>query len=81
MLDGHPILDNNGKPPYFGIATSIITQDTYAEYFEVFENMATAVNPDIIKSLAWRFNKDVTYQTYLDVLANEFNADALLRNR
>jgi len=81
MLDGHPILDNNGKPPYFGIATSIITQDTYAEYFEVFENMATAVSPDIIKSLAWRFNKDVTYQTFLDVLANEFNADALLRKK
>jgi len=80
ILDGHPIKDENGDPPFFAIPTSLVTKDNVDAYVEVFlsEN-AHPVSPDALKKLCYRYNPDVTYQTYLDVIQNELTVDAVLK--
>jgi len=40
---------------------------------------AHPVSPDVLKKLCYRYNPDVTYQTYLDVIQNELTVDAVLK--
>ena len=80
MLDGHVIKDDKGNAPFFQVPTSLVTKDNVDAYVEVFFNESTkAVSPDIIKKLTYRFNKDVTYETYVEVIENDLTVDAIIK--
>jgi ABC-type sugar transport system substrate-binding protein len=80
MLDGHPIKDNDGKAPFFPVPTSLVTKENVDAYVTVFlaEN-AHPVSADVLKNLCFRYNPDVTYQTYLDTIKNDLTVDAILK--
>ncbi len=80
-LDGHPILDENGKAPRLQTMPFIVNKDNADEYMSVF--CTEGVHPlteEVLKSLCWRYNPDVTYQTYLDFIKNDLNLNALLKD-
>ena len=81
MLDGHVIRDENGNAPFIRIPTSIVTQANIDKYMAAFFGDGPAVSEEVIKKLAYRFNPDVTYQTYLDVIANDLTVDAIIRSK
>lgn len=70
-LDGHKILDDNGKAPRLQTTPFTITKDTAAAYLSVF--YGDNVHPfteDMIKDLCFRYNPDVSYQDYVDLCKN-----------
>ena len=81
LLDGHVIRDDKGNAPFFRIPTSLVTKDNIDKFIEAFFGAERAVAPDIIKKLTYRFNPDVTYQTYLDVIANDLTVDAVIKSK
>ncbi len=55
-------------------------EDHVDAYVTVF--LAEGAHPvpaDVIKSLCYRYNPDVTYQTYLDTISTELTVDAILK--
>ena len=81
LLDGHAIRDENGNAPFIRIPTSIVTQENIDKYMQAFFGDSPAVSEEVIRRLCYRFNPDVTYQTYLDVIANELTVDAIIRSK
>jgi ABC-type sugar transport system substrate-binding protein len=80
MLDGHVIRDADGKAPFIRIPTSIVTAANIDNYISAFFGEGShAVSEETIKKLCYRYNPDVTYQTYLDVIANDLTVDAILK--
>ena len=80
FLDGHPILDANGNKPEFKTIPFRVNADNAEDYISIFYTQG--VNPvtqDILKSMVWRFNPDVSYQTYVDLIESGLSLDALLR--
>ncbi len=79
-LDGHPIKDADGKAPFFAIPTSLVTKDNVDAYVAVFlAKDAHPVTADVLKTLCYRYNPDVTYQTYVDTIKNQLTVDAILK--
>lgn len=79
-LDGHPIKDENGKAPTLLNAEFKVDQKNIDAYMSIF--CTDGVNPitdDMLKSLCWRYNPDVTYQTYVDLMNNGLTLNALLK--
>ena len=79
LLDGHPIRDPDGKAPFIRIPTSLVTSATIDKYIAAFFGEEKAVSPEVIQKLTYRFNPNVTYQTYLDVIANDLTVDAIIK--
>lgn len=80
MLDGHPVKDENGKAPFFAVPTSLVTKENVDAYVEVFlAEGAHPVSAEVLKKLCFRYNPDVTYQTYVDVIKNDLTVDAILK--
>lgn len=71
-LDGHPILDKDGKAPYFGTKTQyIITKDNAQAFHDFLDTKGTeTISSDEYKSLCWRYNKDIDYDSYLELVEN-----------
>lgn len=77
-LDGHPIKDENGKAPEFKTHPFTIDNDNVDDFIALF--CTEGVHPiteDSLKSLCWRFNKDVSYQTFVDFINNNLTLEAL----
>ncbi|NLA87666.1 MAG: sugar ABC transporter substrate-binding protein, partial [Clostridiales bacterium] len=69
-LDGHKILDEGGKAPRLQTKPFTVNKDNVDDYIACF--YGEGVHPlteEVLKNLCYRFNKDVTYQTYVDFLA------------
>jgi ABC-type sugar transport system substrate-binding protein len=80
MLDGHPIKDADGNAPFFAVPTSLVTPDNVDAYIEVFLGEgAKPITADMINNLCYRVNQDVSYDTYVDAIANQFTVDAILK--
>jgi ribose transport system substrate-binding protein len=78
-LDGHPIKDENGNPPELLNAEFKVDQSNIDAYISIF--CTDGVNPipdDMLKNLCWRYNPNVTYQTYVDLMQNGLTLNALL---
>lgn len=71
-LDGHPILDKDGKAPYFGTKTQFtITKDNAEAFYNFLDSKGTeTVSADEYKNLCWRFNPDIDYDSYLEFIEN-----------
>jgi ABC-type sugar transport system substrate-binding protein len=78
-LDGHPIKDENGLGPRLRTTPFIVTGDNIDAYISVFcTDGIEPVTDDVLKSLTWRYNPDVTYQTYVDLLESGLTLNAVL---
>ncbi len=79
-LDGHPILDDTGKPPHLQTQGFRVDQSNIDAYMAIFntEDVKPITN-DMLKSLCWRYNPDVTYQTYVDILNSGLTLNALVK--
>ncbi len=80
LLDGHPIKDDKGMAPRFQTNPIPISKENVEQYMALFtsENIHPVAD-EILKSLCWRTNPDVTYQTYADLLASGLTLEALLK--
>jgi hypothetical protein len=79
-LDGHPILDENGKAPHLQTHPFKVDQSNVDAYMAIFNTEGVKPIPDdMLKSLCWRFNPDVTYQTYVDMLTSGLTLEALIK--
>jgi ribose transport system substrate-binding protein len=81
MLDGHALKNDDGVAPFVQVPTSLITKDNVDAYVEVFFNKDNPypVPADTIKKLAYRYNPDVTYASFLETIKNDFTVDAILK--
>jgi ribose transport system substrate-binding protein len=78
-LDGHPILDANGKAPRLQTIPFAVTKDNVDDYMSVFTtDNVHPLTDEVLKSLCYRFNPDVTYQTYVDLIQNGLSLEAIL---
>ncbi len=68
-LDGHPILDPNGKAPIFYLGAFQVTAENADEFARIwYEEYPFTMA--VYEKLLWRFNPDVSYQTYVDFINN-----------
>jgi ribose transport system substrate-binding protein len=73
-LDGHPILDENGQAPMSnGVKFVTVTKDN-TDDFENYWLNSHPFTPDDYKNLCYRYNPNVTWQDYVDLLDN-YNFD------
>jgi len=79
-LDGHPIKDENGKAPEFLNAEFKVDSTNIDAYMSIFCKDGVNPIPDsVLKNLCWRYNPDVSYQTYVDLINNGLTLNALLK--
>jgi ribose transport system substrate-binding protein len=79
-LDGHPILDQNGAPPYLKINPFLVTKDNVDDYAAMFYTPGThPITEDVLKSLLWRFNKGVSHETFAELTGSGLSLEAILR--
>ena len=68
-LDGHQILDADGKAPLFdNLNVFTITGENAAGFQKLYDAGANLVGDDNYKKLLYRYNPDVTIETYNEVL-------------
>jgi len=80
FLDGHPVLAPDGKAAEFKTNPFLVTKDNVDDYISIFYTQGVhPVTADLLKSLVWRYNPNVTYQTYADMIASGLTLDALLK--
>jgi ribose transport system substrate-binding protein len=75
-LDGHPILDENGKAPWITDIVNIFVDETNAEDFDKLTIQEEPLPEDFYKQFVWRYNNDVTYQDFVD-FAKAYSLDYL----
>ena len=79
-LDGHAILGPDGKAAEFKTRPFIVNKDNVDDYISIFYTQGVhPITADLLKTLVWRFNNDVSYQTYADLVANGLTLEALLK--
>lgn len=70
-LDGHPILDENGKAPFFNQMMPCTIDETNAQaYVDKMESGEPIVPQEYYKNLLYRYNPDVTYDDFVEFLEN-----------
>ncbi|MCF0121455.1 MAG: sugar ABC transporter substrate-binding protein [Oscillospiraceae bacterium] len=71
FLDGHQILNDEGKAPRLQTIPFTITKDNAQQYLDIFygEN-SHPFTETMFKNLLWRNNPNVTYKDYVDLINN-----------
>ena len=70
-LDGCKIVDEDGKAPLFNILQAyVVTSDNVELFVDLYEDGCQLITDDGYKSLLYRYNPDVSYETYVDFLSN-----------
>jgi ribose transport system substrate-binding protein len=71
-LDGHPILDENGKAPATkGVKTIMITKDNVEDFEEYWINNEIFTEEEL-QSLLYKYNENVTWADY-EKMIEEYN--------
>ena len=77
-LDGHPILDENGKAPDLKINPFLVTKDNVDDYIAMFYTTGThPITEAVLKSLLWRFNNGVSHETFTELTGNGLTLEAI----
>jgi ribose transport system substrate-binding protein len=77
-LDGHPIVDKDGKAPFIStLKPLIVTPDTADLYLKYLID-DHPLTPEAIQSFLWRYNPDISYQDYIDFFSN-YSFDTLMQ--
>jgi ABC-type sugar transport system substrate-binding protein len=80
-LDGHPILDDNGKPPELKLKPFLITKENVDDFVSIFfTDGEHPITEERLKSLAWRYNEDVSYETFIDFVENRLTMEGLMED-
>jgi ribose transport system substrate-binding protein len=66
FLDGHPILDENGAPAVFTNLNYIMLPKDQVDIYKKYWIEGHPFTEDQLKSLLWRYNPEVSYQTFSD---------------
>ena len=68
-LDGHQILDADGKPPVLDyLSTYLITPDNAAHFKALYADESCFISDEQFQSLLYKYNPDVTVDTYDEFL-------------
>ena len=76
-LDGHQILDADGKAPELKSVGFKIDAGNVDDYERLFLDNIPFTDT-VLKTLVYRYNEDVTYDTFVDFVENHLNLDALV---
>lgn len=77
-LDGHPIKDPDGLPPYLKITTFMVTPANAEVYMKWFhDDDIIPLSEATIKKLTYRFNDKVTYEDYYDLVKNQMSVEKI----
>ena len=69
-MDGHATKDNDGKPPWLTTYSFAVTKDNAADFLKYcHDDNIIPVSEYNVKSLTYRFNENVTYQDFVDLIA------------
>lgn len=64
-LDGHQILDENGKAPVIDfLSLYMITSENAASFQKLYDGESCFISDDEFKTLLYQFNPDVSYETF-----------------
>ena len=78
-LDGHVILDEDGLAPHLQTHPFKVDQSNVDAYMSVFTTDGVQpVTVEMIQNLCYRYNPDVTYQTYVDLMNEGLTLNAIL---
>ena len=77
-LDGHPVLNEEGLPPYLNQINSFAVTADNAEDYKTYILEGDGVTTDIFKQLLYRYNPDVSYNDYVDFAQNTFTYEGIL---
>ncbi len=77
-LDGHKIVDENGKVPELKSVGFVIDLDNIDKYEEIFLTKGVPFPDEVLQSLMYRYNKDVDYAYIADFVENKLNLDAIV---
>lgn len=77
-LDGHKIVDENGKVPEFKSVGFVVNLDNVDKYEEIFLTKGVPFPDEVLQSLMYRYNSDVTYADFKDFVDNKLNLDAIV---
>lgn len=70
-LDGHPILGEDGKAPVFtNLPMCTLAPDQAGAFIKLLENNESPISDEEYQSLTYRFNPEVSYQTFFDFITN-----------
>ncbi len=75
-LDGHQILDEDGKAPIITMSTYTITADNADVFAALYEDESCFITTEQFQTLLYRYNEDVSYQDFLD-FAESYSAEVL----
>jgi ABC-type sugar transport system substrate-binding protein len=78
-LDGHKILGPDGKAPRFRTIPFKVTPENVDAYLSVFATEGVhPVADDVLKQLCFRYNPEVSYDDYVNLIENGLTLDAIL---
>lgn len=78
-LDGHPILDENGCAPELKITPFLVNGDNADDFAQLFSGAGThPLTEQVLKSLVWRYNEAVSYETFTSLIETGLTLEALL---
>ena len=77
-LDGHKIVDENGKVPEFKSVGFVVDLDNVDKYEEIFLTKGVPFPDEVLQSLMYRYNPDVTYADFKDFVDNKLTLDAIV---
>jgi ribose transport system substrate-binding protein len=75
-LDGHPILDENGKAPWITDIVNIYVDETNIDDFVKYTIEEEPLPEEFFQTFVWRYNNDVSYQQFVD-FAKAYSLDYL----
>ena len=79
-IDGHPILDKDGKPAVFSDWEFFYIDDTNVDdYEEYYLNKNQHISAEDYQSLLYRYNPDVTYDDFEKFIEN-YSLDYVVAN-
>lgn len=80
--DGHQILDEAGKAPELRVKPFFVDQSNVDDFIKLFYTDGQhPISDDVMKSLVWRYNPDVGYDTFTDVIDNGLTLEAMLAKK
>lgn len=77
-LDGHQILDENGKAPELTNAGFVVNMDNIDAFEEIFKTKAEPFQAKTIQPLLWRYNNDVTYADFEKFVNEQLQLDKII---
>lgn len=77
-LDGHQILDDDGKSPELTNAGFLVNADNIDDFEEIFKTKGEPFPAEVIQTLLWRYNNDVSYDDFVNFVDEKLQLDSIV---